>query len=1035
MSDGDEAAADQEAALAALRDHLCDALGRRGFTRKDIVARSAAEGTPLGPTTVSQALNHAHPAPSWRTVTAIARALGADSHALEELRGLWLRTRPRPGAAPPRPPADVVAPPDGARAAGPGLLEVQQAPHLLSDADGGAAVTAAPFLTPYLRRPHDEELEHALRPALEGTASALVVLTGDSSTGKTRALFEALQRLAPARSLWRPTRAAALADLLLADRIAPGEGLWLNEAQRFFYGERSEEAAAALRELLLTRPGIAAVGTLWTLPYWEDLVRPAVEQDPRSHVRALLEAPVTRRIPVPSGLTGGERSRWERLAASSGDLRMARAVQAAGTGDGRVVQHLSGGPQLLAAYRTGPGSHFTHAEHALVTAAIAARLLGHHPPLPEELLTRAADAALAPHLRPAEPDWARTSLTAVVTGVRADGPRTDIRNTLTALVAVRDTSGGATAYEPADYLHQSLLAAQETPDPTPALWDALTACTTDPYALNALSIEAQERDFLKQAVLLLRRAAVAGYPAAWKHLRLITPHADRDSRDMALWTADHFGLGSADAALWLLWELRAEGPEATARLAARIVARTDLTDADEAGRLFDVLHELGHARLLLARSPEEHVGISAGSGALRLLDRLLDAGHRAPAERLLDRLLSRGAPLGNPWASGRLLKALRVCGHRPAALEVLAWEIAHHTELSDLRSALELVEELQEAGRDGAARRLADRIADAADPHRTEGVASLLYELGCLGMTSACRRLAERVVPGVALEEPGAVGWLLDELRSAGLEDEVEAVLARDPVSEVEVIGPVTGVVLLLWSLQAMDREEPARRLVLRGLPDVEPDNAEYAGYFLDLLARFGDPHAVTRFAWRAVEEVPVTPAARLGFLARSLRQHGRPEPVDRLARRAIAAADPRVGTAFVDLLRMLREQGLDGHARALVERAAEHPGLSYAVTHEKLPERLRTAGEPEAADRLEAAAPSAAAAPARVPHPPPPSRTAPTGSRRPYGLETDGAPARPWGWSDLERPGATLPAHRRHDPAPVTDPGPWPAWGRYCDN
>ncbi|MGA5062740.1 hypothetical protein ACPB9E_03030 [Streptomyces exfoliatus] len=135
-----------------------------------------------------------------------------------------------------------------------------------------------------------------------------------------------------------------------------------NEAQRFLYGDRAEEAAAALRELLMTRTGVVAVGTLWTLPYWEDLIRPAVDADPRSQVRALLEAPVTHQIAVPGDLTAAERSQWERLARSSGDLRMTRAVQA-GTGDGRVIQHLSGGPRLLAAYRMGPGAHFTHAEH------------------------------------------------------------------------------------------------------------------------------------------------------------------------------------------------------------------------------------------------------------------------------------------------------------------------------------------------------------------------------------------------------------------------------------------------------------------------------------------------------------------------------------------------------------------------------------------------------------------------------------------------------------------------------------------------
>ncbi|MFF3678828.1 hypothetical protein ACFYYS_33285 [Streptomyces sp. NPDC002120] len=1020
MSGGDDAE-DRAAALAALREQLRDALGRKGLTRKDIVARSAVAGTPLGATTISQALNSSHPAPSWRTVTAVAGVLGADESTLGQLRELWLRTQPRPDA--PRPPAltdtSTSTGPSTVRTAGPALLEVHQAPHAppATDADPeagatagstGAARAANPFLTPYLPRPHDDELERALGPALGGTASAFAVLTGDSSTGKTRALFEALHRLAPNRPLWRPTNAAALADLLDTGDLVPGAVLWLNESQRFLYGDRSEEAAAALRELLMTRTGITAVGTLWTLPYWEDLTRPAVDADPRSQVRALLQAPVTHRVPVPAGLTASERSRWERLADASGDRRMTRAV-GAGAADGRVVQHLSGGPGLLAAYRMGPGAHFTHAEHALVTAAVAARQLGHYPPLSEELLTRAADAALPPHLRPAEPDWARDALTALTTGVRADGRRTDIRNTLTALVAVRATSGGAASYEPADYLHQSLLAAQDLPETTPALWDALTVCTTDAHALSVLSMEAQRRNFLKQAVILLRRAVVAGYPVSWTQLLMLTPQEVRARHDMALWMADNLASESLLTAIMQLWDLHGEGPDVTARLAARVVSRVDITNAEDVARLFGVLRELGHEKLLLDLDPGARVQPADGIGAYALLGRLVDEGYTEPAARLADRLLSHGTSLGNARASLALLRALHVCAHRPEEWEALSWQAAHHADLSDLHAALDLADELREAGRTKAACLLADRIAEAAEPEDTKGVASLMYELRCLGMTSACRRLAERAVPEVALEDPEAVGWLLDELHSAGLDDWADTMLDRDHLEDL-VIGPVTATVLLLWSFQGIGREDLARRLVLSSMPLVQADEAEHTSEFLDALAVFGSRQELTDFARRAVEEVPLSCIPSVGFLIRSLRQHEQPEALDRLAARAIDAANPLAASSFLDLPRMLRERDLDAHAQALIERATGHPELADAITYTNLLKHLREAGEAEAADRFEATLPTTrgtAPAPPRTPH----------RARSPYGLETDGTPARPWTWHDLNPP----PAH--------TAPPPRPGW------
>ncbi|MDH6544223.1 hypothetical protein [Streptomyces sp. SPB4] len=861
----------------------------------------------------------------------------------------------------------------------------------------------AAFLTPYLVRPHDHELDRLLTPALDGSVSAFVVLTGDSSTGKTRALYEALLRLVPARPLWRPTNAAALADLLNTGRLTPGAVLWLNEAQRFLYGERSEEAAAALRELLMTRTGVIVVGTLWTFPYWADLTRPAVDADPHSHVRALLESPVTHRVPVPADLTTAEHSAWKDLADSSGDPRMGQAVRI-GAADGQVIQHLSGGPALLDAYRRGPGAHFTHAEHALVAAAIAARHLGHFAPLSEELLARIADSALPPHHRPAEPDWAGDTLLALTTGVRADGSRTDIRCTLTALTALRDTSGGRTTYEPADYLHQNLAATGEVPAPTPALWEALTACTTDLHSLVRLSHEAQRRDFRKQAVLLLCRTAASGY-LQWIALLLLVPRDDDSRKSMALWMADHIGFDSLLTARLRLAEFDGEGPDVTARFAARVVSRADLTDADVVEKLFGMLRELGHEKLLMDLDPVERVRLPAPRGAFTFLVRLVDAGCTDHAVRLADRILHLDLPLRDPMAMAGLLQVLRVCEHLPETAKVLSREAAEQADLSDSGLALDLVQELQDGGHAEPACLLAHRIADVVEPEDTEGVASVLYEMSALGMGSAARRLAERAVPRVALEDPDAVAWLLSELGSCGLGDWVDALLARDPLTEV-VIGPVRKVTLLLWTLTALDRADLARRLVARSLPEIELDDAEFTAGFFDTLALLHGPPATARFAQRAVEEVPLSHIAGLRFLARSLRDHHQLDALERLAGRAVAATGPDTST-FPDLLRVLREQGLDTCARAMIDQAVSHPGLDEAVTDTGLLRSLRMAGEAEAASRLEAAAQSMFQKAASEAEPP---RAEPR-SRAPYGLETDGTSAPAWTWLDLDHPRPTPPA------------------------
>ncbi|WP_405803554.1 hypothetical protein OG729_00665 [Streptomyces sp. NBC_00210] len=346
--------------------------------------------------------------------------------------------------------------PDGGRSletlttVGAAALEVHQA---VLPATGASPGPTLPTLTPYLLRAHDSELRTALGPPLAGGPSVLAVLTGDSSTGKTRALYEALLALAPDRPLLRPHSAEDLLGLLRANQVTAGVVLWLNETQRFLYGQDSERTAAEVLRLLEHRPGVAAVGTLWNEPYWADLTRHGVPGDPHSHARALLTGPATRRIPVDSDLSNQDQTRWRELARRREDRRLADALDP-GAPDGRVVQHLSGGPELLAAYLHGPGAHFPPVEHALLTAALDARRLGHRTPLPADLLADAADGALTKRHRTGDPAWADLALGALSTGKRLDGSRTDIRHTLTALTALRTRSGTPPHYEPADYLDQ-----------------------------------------------------------------------------------------------------------------------------------------------------------------------------------------------------------------------------------------------------------------------------------------------------------------------------------------------------------------------------------------------------------------------------------------------------------------------------------------------------------------------------------------------------------------------------------------------------
>ena len=144
-----------------------------------------------------------------------------------------------------------------------------------------------PVLPPYVPREHDQPLGQVVRAAAEGR-SGIAVLVGGSSTGKTRACWEAralLRDQDPPWRLWHPIDPsrpdAALAEL---PGIGPRTVVWLNEAQ--FYLDPAEaglgeRVAAGLRELLRDpgRAPVLVLAMLWPR-FWDILTaRPAGELD------------------------------------------------------------------------------------------------------------------------------------------------------------------------------------------------------------------------------------------------------------------------------------------------------------------------------------------------------------------------------------------------------------------------------------------------------------------------------------------------------------------------------------------------------------------------------------------------------------------------------------------------------------------------------------------------------------------------------------------------------------------------------------
>ncbi|MFD7027031.1 transcriptional regulator [Streptomyces sp. NPDC059917] len=501
------------AALAELRARLLDGRDKAGLSMTQWAARAG-----LGRSTLYGVFKGAEP-PAGRVVAALAKPLRLPVDPLLDLR--------RRAAAGPGEPPDAAADP-----AGPGRPIAQCDPidlevHPSADPVGlprpGSRGTAGSGALPgYVRREHDAVLRRAVDAAADGT-SAMVVLVGSSSTGKTRACWEAVLPLAPhGWRLWHPydpSRAeAALADI---ERVAPRTVLWLNEAQHYLGadGGAGERVAAALRTLL-GDPRRAPVLVLATL--WPDYARaytalPGAQPGPGpgAQVRQLLEG----RIVVVPDAFDREALDAAAVLAAAGDVQLAGSL--ALVSDGHLTQQLAGAPQLLHRYRAaGP------AERALLRAAMDARRLGVGPHLPGSFLTDAAVDYLTEGEYDALADgWERYAYPRLAEPVHGNlAPLRRIRPRpvrgptgapgASGPAALPARAPGGPRYRLADYLEQHGRAEGHAQCPPESFWRAAHDHLTEAEDVYRLAGAARERYRSRWARHLTVRAAELGHPYA-----------------------------------------------------------------------------------------------------------------------------------------------------------------------------------------------------------------------------------------------------------------------------------------------------------------------------------------------------------------------------------------------------------------------------------------------------------------------------------------------------------------------------------------
>ncbi|MFD6470273.1 tetratricopeptide repeat protein [Streptomyces goshikiensis] len=631
-----------------------------------------------------------------------------------------------------------------------GRLVADLDPHAL-EVHHAIAKDGVTGLPAYVERDHDARLRTIVTEVTAG-ASRLAMLVGTSSTGKTRACWEAVQQLPMGWRLWHPIDPerpqAALAEL---SRVGPRTVVWLNEAQHYLLNEQHGEAiAAGLRELLAdsSRGPVLVLGTIWPGPnYFGKLTtQPAPgDPDPFGQARVLL---ANREIHLPPAFT---QSVIDELTTST-DPRLVEAATHAR--DGLVTQYLAGAPELIKIYQTA-----TPGPRALLEAAMDARRLGHPLGLPLAFLEAAAEAYLTDTEWDLLPDnWLIHSLTLLSRPVKgARGPLHPQKRARGAAQPISAPTGQS--YRLADFLDQHGRATRHL-ERVPALFWTAAVQHSGAEASKALANAALHRGMTQTACLLFARAG------SYSKIGGILAQSGRLDEALAMYekAADAGDFTAVRAAIKLLTSKR-RVDEALA-WHERAVAAGDLHALSSAGRF---LSRVG--RLDEALSWYERAAASGNGNACRTA-----ADDLARADRLDEALTwyERAAvtdDLALQTAAGHLTKAGRLD-------EARAWYVRAAS--ADNSSAFLLTALVLSVGWDRLDEALLwyEKAASAGDTHALQTAAERLVEAGRLdealtwyeraataGIHNALQAAADKLVEGGRLDE--ALLWY-EKAASAG---------------------------------------------------------------------------------------------------------------------------------------------------------------------------------------------------------------------------------------------------------------------------
>lgn len=650
----------------------------------------------------------------------------------------------------------------------------------------------------YIGRDHDRQI----REVITGEMPKLIVVVGGSSTGKTRAAYEAIKQLP---SDWRlhypiyPDKSQALLAALRSGKLAPRTAVWLNELQQYLLPAGGEETAAALREYLLGNDQVLLIGTMWP-EYWQELTQPAAgQEDSHSQARALLLYSA-KRVDVDLEFPSSE---LEGLAERDVRVRMAMRAD-----KDRVTQYIAAGPALVEFYTDAKEA--SPAVWAVLTAAmdwcLVEQFEQHPDTIPDFLRIAAVGYLSDEEWGSLQEDWFMSALQQTSALVRgATRPLTPIRS--------RNVSSDSVRYRLADYLLQHARQRRKN-GPLPAsFWEGVWAALGSVY-LPAFAMAADDRGMYEQSAQLWETLADEGDPEALSAL-MRNPITNRQEiQELAIRAIENVDMDDVDTIGLILFELR-DYPELRNRVVEKIVTNAQDLGMGNPLEMSEVLRELkasSHLETIpvYARRIEERIG-------------QIDLTDFWSAAELLEELLE---------------SSVAEAKHAGSALAHLIYERCNEN-VGQLACFLCVIRDSDSALFQSGIRRLRLLVRGLSDITDTTSIHPLIVHLRDLQETETYRDLLERVTSSIATLklDSGATLDMISFLRGERLHAAAD-VLSNRVAMEYDTgnAGHAAGSLMTLRNLMPEDVFEVfARRIANEGpiLPVAEAE--EVANCFAEL--------------------------------------------------------------------------------------------------------------------------------------------------------------------------------------------------------